>query len=70
MRLDAKSGRDEQLLEKNIKLRLGCRSRSRGMEDIHDHPWFAGLDWDALENKEITPAFTPDVRPSMSLMCA
>ncbi|TCD67161.1 hypothetical protein EIP91_000446 [Steccherinum ochraceum] len=50
------------LLEKNPKLRLGCRSRSRGIDDIHEHPWFAGLDWDALESKEIQPAFVPDMK--------
>ncbi|THH27607.1 hypothetical protein EUX98_g6580 [Antrodiella citrinella] len=50
------------LLEKNPKLRLGCRSRSRGIDDIHDHAWFAGLDWDALDNKAIQPGFVPDMK--------
>jgi len=50
------------LIERNPKQRLGCRSRSRGMEEIQNHPWFAAVDWDALENKEAQPQFVPDMK--------
>ncbi len=31
------------------------------MEDIQQHPWFANIDWDALEEKSLEPPFVPDV---------
>ena len=46
------------LLERDIKKRLGCRN---GIMDIKSHPFFAGMDWDALEAKEAVPPFEPDV---------
>lgn len=45
------------LLERDTKKRLGCRN---GIEDFKNHPWFAGIDWRALEAKEATPPFEPD----------
>lgn len=41
--------------------RLGCRPNGQGIIDIHEHPWMQGIDWDALDNKELPPPFTPDV---------
>jgi serine/threonine kinase 32 len=33
-----------------------------GYEDVKRHPWFASIDWVALENKELVSPFIPDVR--------
>ena len=43
--------------------RLGCRPNGQGIIDIHTHPWFASIDWDALDSKKLQPPFVPDVRP-------
>eukprot|EP01102_Stenamoeba_stenopodia_P013350 TRINITY_DN431_c0_g1_i3.p1 TRINITY_DN431_c0_g1~~TRINITY_DN431_c0_g1_i3.p1 ORF type:complete len:357 (+),score=50.17 TRINITY_DN431_c0_g1_i3:182-1252(+) len=32
-----------------------------GAADVKGHPWFAGIDWDKLYRKEITPPFIPPV---------
>ncbi|KAN0059792.1 hypothetical protein ACQY0O_008366 [Thecaphora frezii] len=45
------------LLERDPKKRLGCRG---GIEEFKAHPWFAGMDWAALETKSLTPPFEPD----------
>ncbi|CAD6919907.1 unnamed protein product [Tilletia controversa] len=45
------------MLERDVTKRLGCRN---GLEDFKTHPWFAGLDWAAIEAKQITPPFEPD----------
>lgn len=37
------------------------------MQDIKNHPWFNGIDWDALYAKEVVPPFEPDV--SVVLIC-
>ncbi|PCH42244.1 kinase-like protein [Wolfiporia cocos MD-104 SS10] len=47
------------LLDRNYKTRLGCR-KGRGVRDIRSHPWFASMDWESLENKEIQPPYVPD----------
>ncbi|KAI0077858.1 kinase-like protein [Panus rudis PR-1116 ss-1] len=53
----------EGLIDRNPKTRLGCRNgRSQGFADIQNHPWFASLDWEALENKDIQPPFVPDMK--------
>ncbi|KZT07727.1 kinase-like protein [Laetiporus sulphureus 93-53] len=49
------------LLDRNPKTRLGCRGKGRGIPDVHDHPWFASIDWDCLEQKNIQPPFVPDI---------
>jgi protein kinase A len=33
-----------------------------GSEDIKNHLWFAGVDWDKVSKLEITPPFIPNVR--------
>lgn len=49
------------LLERDTTRRLGCRAPpGEGIKDLQGHSWFAGLDWDALERKELTPIFQPD----------
>ncbi|KIP02208.1 hypothetical protein PHLGIDRAFT_130859 [Phlebiopsis gigantea 11061_1 CR5-6] len=50
------------LLDRNPKTRLGCRSRGQGIEDIHNHPWMASIDWDQLRKKDIQPPFVPDMK--------
>lgn len=50
-----------QFLEKDPTQRLGCAANGQGFKDIQAHPWFAGIEWKALENKEAQPPFVPDV---------
>jgi len=45
------------LLDRDTKKRLGCRN---GIEDFKNHPWFSGINWQALEAKEAIPPFEPD----------
>mmetsp|Transcript_20921 Transcript_20921/g.21033 ORF Transcript_20921/g.21033 Transcript_20921/m.21033 type:complete len:449 (+) Transcript_20921:210-1556(+) len=47
------------LCQKNPSVRLGCVKNSKGIRDIISHPWFAGMDWDALEAGKITPPWVP-----------
>ena len=48
-------------MDRNPKTRLGCRGKGRDIPDIREHPWFASIDWDVLEQKEAQPPFVPDV---------
>ncbi len=43
-----------QLLERDIKKRLGCVA---GAEDIKNHPFFKDINWALLRNT--TPPFVP-----------
>ncbi|EST04564.1 Protein kinase domain protein [Kalmanozyma brasiliensis GHG001] len=47
----------KSLLERDPRKRLGCRS---GIDEFKTHPWFASLDWPAMEAKTVTPPFEPD----------
>ena len=47
----------KSLLERDPRKRLGCRS---GIDEFKAHPWFAGIDWPAMEAKTVTPPFEPD----------
>lgn len=58
-----------QFLDRNPKTRLGCRDKELGIDDIRSHPWFASLDWDALENKDVQPPYVPDVRACTMTHC-
>lgn len=51
----------EGLLQRNPKDRLACKPGGMGIVDFQQHPWFANIDWDSLENKESQPPFVPDV---------
>ncbi|KAH9944848.1 kinase-like protein [Amylocystis lapponica] len=51
-----------QLLDRHPRTRLGCRGRTAGQEDVHNHPWFASIDWNSLENKDMQPPFVPDMK--------
>lgn len=46
-----------KILDKNPKNRLGVN----GSEDIKNHPWFSGIDFAALQRKEIPAPFRPEV---------
>ena len=50
-----------QLLDRNPRTRIACRSRERGMDDFKKHPWFSDIDFDQLMEKEIQPPFVPDL---------
>lgn len=50
------------LLVKNPTNRLGCGEK--GPAEIMEHPWFSGLDWNALLAKQIEPPFKPQVAKS------
>jgi len=45
------------LLEKNPRKRLGCGPG--GVAEVMAHPFFAGLDWVAVKNKQVRPPFRP-----------
>jgi hypothetical protein len=47
------------LLMRDPAARLG--SRAGGVDEIKRHAFFAGLDWDALERREVEPPFKPTV---------
>lgn len=54
-----------QLLTVDPKERLGYNDDANA---IKAHPFFAGIDWDRLLAKEVTPPFIPKVvRVSLSL---
>ena len=33
-----------------------------GADEIMQHPWYAAIDWEKLERKEITPPWIPPVK--------
>lgn len=45
------------LIERDVKKRLG--SSGTDAEDLKSHPFFDGLDWEKVFNKEIEPVFRP-----------
>lgn len=47
----------KQFLEKKPDERLGCQRD--GFLDIVKHPFFKSIDWESLEQKQITPPFRP-----------
>ncbi|EIW57257.1 kinase-like protein [Trametes versicolor FP-101664 SS1] len=50
------------LLDRNPKTRLACKDLESGIEEVRNHPWMAGIDWDSLENKDVQPPFVPDMK--------
>lgn len=54
-----------QFLERDPNRRLGYRPGGGGFQDVKNHPWFRGIDWVQLFNKESTPPFEPDVGPML-----
>ena len=51
-----------KMMAKNPDERLG----TGGVEEIQNHPFFAGYDWDALLRLEVEPPFKPDVEDETS----
>ena len=56
------------LLEFNPHKRLGCLPEQQSMQTpqlgwtyVKSHPWFANIDWAAMEGCNIIPPFTPDI---------
>ncbi|KAG1687564.1 hypothetical protein DVH05_004761 [Phytophthora capsici] len=47
----------QRLLVKNPRQRMGCGAD--GPLEIMGHPWFEGVDWDALLNRRMEPPFKP-----------
>jgi len=47
------------LLMKPPQRRLG--SGPTGSQEIRQHPFFASIDWEKLEAREVTPPFQPEV---------
>jgi len=43
-------------------LKRDPKQRLQDANQIRSHPWFASLDWAALENLQITPPFVPQVK--------
>lgn len=50
-----------QLLTREWKDRLGCRSRGRGITDVRTHEWMVDMNWDEIQAKSLPPPFVPDV---------
>lgn len=44
------------LLHRDKNLRLGTKG---GVDEIINHPWFYGLDWEAIKKKEIKAPYVP-----------
>jgi len=53
----------EGLLEKNPTKRLS------EAKTIKEHPYFAGLDWERLSRREITPPYIPSVKGPADTSC-
>lgn len=51
----------KKLLDKNPKTRLG---NFYGAEDIKNHEWFKGVDWDKYLKKEVMPIWKPQLEKS------
>mmetsp|Transcript_607 Transcript_607/g.1608 ORF Transcript_607/g.1608 Transcript_607/m.1608 type:complete len:107 (-) Transcript_607:20-340(-) len=47
------------LLERKVARRLG--SGVTGSLEVKQHPWFAGLDWNALKEMRLPAPWLPDV---------
>ncbi|XP_070207266.1 protein kinase C iota type-like [Littorina saxatilis] len=53
-------------LNKNPADRLGCHADS-GFSDIRSHPFFRTIDWEQLEQKQISPPYKPLIRSERDL---
>ena len=47
------------LLEKDPTLRLGFSEKDA--DEIKEHPFFNGVDWEKVQNKQIKPFFIPKI---------
>jgi len=48
----------EQLLNRSPVARIGCSMR--GLDDVKEHPFYAGFEWDKLLAMDVQPPFTPE----------
>jgi ribosomal protein S6 kinase alpha-5 len=51
------------LLEKDASIRLGAK----GVNEIKDHPFFQGINWEMVEQRKMPPAIKPVVQNKMDL---
>ncbi|KAL0577360.1 hypothetical protein V5O48_004612 [Marasmius crinis-equi] len=49
-------------LTRDVSRRLGCKPNGEGIRDVHRHPWFKGIDWEALDEKETDAPFVIDLK--------
>ncbi|XP_043269541.1 atypical protein kinase C isoform X2 [Venturia canescens] len=54
-------------LSKNPLERLGCSRGSSAFLDIVSHPFFKAIDWDMLEQKQVTPPYKPRLESDRDL---
>jgi len=47
-----------KLLDKNQKTRLGSNGDA---DELVNHPWFKGFDWELLMKKDMVAPFKPDM---------
>ncbi|XP_014487148.1 PREDICTED: atypical protein kinase C isoform X1 [Dinoponera quadriceps] len=47
--------------------RLGCGKRPTGFYDIISHPFFKAIDWEMLEQKQVTPPYEPRLNSDRDL---
>ena len=47
-----------RLIQRKPYKRLG----KQGIHELKNHSWFEGYNWEALENKKITPPFIPNIK--------
>lgn len=52
----------QALLERHVSQRLGCRPHGQGFQDIQNHAWLQGVDWESIDKKEAQPPFVPDMK--------
>jgi serine/threonine protein kinase len=48
-----------QLLNKDEHMRLGCGEQ--GIQEIKNHPFFAGIDWRRMQSKKYRPPYKPAI---------
>ncbi|KAL5013642.1 hypothetical protein ScPMuIL_007912 [Solemya velum] len=53
-------------LNKNPKDRLGCHPQT-GFADIQSHKFFQSIDWELMEQKQITPPYKPNLKSEKDL---
>lgn len=56
----------QSLLEKDVSIRLGSMGAPDG--DIKYHPFFAEINWEKLERREVQPPFTPVVVSTQAIL--
>lgn len=50
-----------QFLTKNPSRRLGCVAAEGGETAVTSHPFFTGIDWNKLNQRELEPPFKPRI---------